>query len=117
LSAFDPPRVIDVLARHKVEFVVIGGFAAELYQVPIPPTHDIDITPRMTEPTSLGCRARCEELRARVRTEGSPRGCPSLTTPPHWPAPPSVEELRERMGHARQERSTEPGASDRLAQP
>jgi len=192
LSGFDPHRVIDVLARHKVEFVVIGGFAAELYQAPIPPTHDIDITPRMTEPNLARLSGALQELRARVRTEGVPEGLPfshdatslarttmwnlttdagdfdlsfrptgtdgyddlagnavvlevaghdvavaalvdvvrsktaagrpkdhaTLDTLRQWASSlqgVSVEELRERMGHALRERSTEPGARDRLA--
>lgn len=41
----DVVAMVEVLLRHRVEFVVIGGFAVELYDVPVPPTRDIDITP------------------------------------------------------------------------
>jgi len=30
VTEFDPVRIVEVLAAHEVEFVVIGGFAAEL---------------------------------------------------------------------------------------
>lgn len=44
MTGFDPVRVIEVLADHGVEFVIIGGFAAELHGAPIPATQDVDVT-------------------------------------------------------------------------
>lgn len=70
MKEFDPGRILEVLARHKVEFVVIGGFAAELYQAPIPPTQDIDITPRLTQPNLARLSSALDELGARIRTQG-----------------------------------------------
>ncbi len=40
--------IIEVLNRHGVEYVVIGAFAAQLYNAPIPVTTDIDFTPART---------------------------------------------------------------------
>ncbi len=71
---FDPVRIVEVLAAHEVEFVVIGGFAAELYQAPIPATQDIDITPQVSEENLTRLSAALEELGARVRTAGVPEG-------------------------------------------
>ncbi len=68
MTGFDPARIIDVLSRHGVDFVVIGGFAAELYRAPVPPTKDIDITPSMTEPNLARLSAALDELGARIRS-------------------------------------------------
>jgi hypothetical protein len=48
---FDPQRILEVLARHRVEWVVIGGYAAVLAGIDVV-TRDIDITPPPTNPTS-----------------------------------------------------------------
>ncbi len=74
MTEFDPARVIAVLARHQVEFVLIGGFAAELYQAPVPPTQDIDITPRLTQPNLARLSSALDELQARIRTQAVPEG-------------------------------------------
>lgn len=42
LGAFDPARMLEVLVRHQVDFVVIGGFAAWLQGAPIV-TVDLDL--------------------------------------------------------------------------
>ena len=41
----DAAAVVRVLNTHGVEFVVIGGMAAHLNDLPVPATVDIDITP------------------------------------------------------------------------
>jgi hypothetical protein len=40
-----PDRLLTVLQRHQVRFVVIGGYAAWSRGVHVPATTDIDITP------------------------------------------------------------------------
>lgn len=45
VSGFGPVRVIEILADHGVEFVIIEGFAAALHGAPIPATQDVDVTP------------------------------------------------------------------------
>ena len=42
---FDPGAIIAILNRHEVRFVVIGGMAAMVRDLPVPATVDIDITP------------------------------------------------------------------------
>lgn len=39
---FDPKKILATLARHRVQYVVIGGFAATLYGCP-EQTFDLDI--------------------------------------------------------------------------
>jgi len=43
-DTFDPVRIIEILKRHRVDFVLVGGYAALLYGARRP-TYDIDITP------------------------------------------------------------------------
>lgn len=42
---FDPMKIVEAFNRRGTEYVVIGGFAAELHAAPVPPTRDIDFTP------------------------------------------------------------------------
>jgi len=48
----DAQRIIETLNRHHVSYVVVGGFAVELWDVAVPPTLDVDITPE-TSPQNL----------------------------------------------------------------
>jgi hypothetical protein len=41
----DPGTIVRVLNRHGVRYVVIGGIAAEIHDLPVPATVDIDVTP------------------------------------------------------------------------
>ena len=41
----DAAAIVRVLNRHGVRFVVIGGIAAQLHDLPVPTTIDIDVTP------------------------------------------------------------------------
>jgi hypothetical protein len=69
LADFEPDRILEVLTRHAVECVVIGGFAAYLQGSPIP-TVDVDITPAQ-DPANFGrLSSALTELDACVRAEG-----------------------------------------------
>lgn len=71
----DVDRMLDVLDRHRVEYVVIGGFAIELHDVAISPTRDIDITPAGTTANLKRLAAALTELEARFRIpDGPPKG-------------------------------------------
>ena len=41
----DPAAIVEVLARHEVKFVIIGGMSAMVHDLPLPATVDIDVTP------------------------------------------------------------------------
>lgn len=70
----DVITMVETLLRHKVEFVVIGGFAVELYDVPVPPTRDVDITPAR-DPHNLARLVNAlTELEARLRVADGPEG-------------------------------------------
>jgi hypothetical protein len=71
----DTVRILSVLEEHEVQYLVIGGFAAELYRVAIPPTRDIDLTPAPTEDNLTRLSAALRELNARFRVpDGPPEG-------------------------------------------
>jgi hypothetical protein len=67
---FDPGRLIAVLARHSVKFIVIGAVAAIAQGSPLP-TEELDITPER-EPENLERLAvALQEVGAKLRV---PRG-------------------------------------------
>ena len=45
MPELDPGAVVRILNRHGVRYVVIGGIAAQIHDLPVPATVDIDITP------------------------------------------------------------------------
>jgi hypothetical protein len=72
---FNPAKILEVLQRHDVDFVLIGGLAAAAHGAPYP-TYDVDVVPA-GDPTNLArlCDA-LHELNARVRAEGVEGGLP-----------------------------------------
>ena len=59
--------IMEVLARHRVRFVVIGGVAAILHGSPFA-TRDADITPAMDRENLERLGGALRELQARLRT-------------------------------------------------
>ena len=45
MPTLDTQGILRVLERHRVDFVIIGGIAAEIHDLPLAPTIDLDITP------------------------------------------------------------------------
>jgi hypothetical protein len=66
IAPFDPQRILEVLARHEVQCVVIGGYAAVLAGVDVV-TRDIDITPATDQANLQRLAAALEELQAAIR--------------------------------------------------
>jgi hypothetical protein len=77
-APFDPQRILEVLARHQVECVVIGGYAAVLAGIDVV-TRDIDITPATDEANLRRLAAALDEVHAaiRVRAGESPVPMPA----------------------------------------
>ena len=71
----DLARLFEVLDRHKVAYVLIGGLAAVYHGSPFP-TEDVDITPQTDRANLTRLAAALVELDARVRTESEPPGPP-----------------------------------------
>ncbi len=73
LAPLDPERIITVLARHGVKYVLIGALAARLHGFPRV-TADADITPRADRENLERLAGALRELESRVYTEGVPEG-------------------------------------------
>ena len=72
---FSPHDIVRVLDAHHVDYVVIGGFAAQLQGSPFP-TEDIDITPDMSKANLARLSEALTELGARVRHPDVEEGLP-----------------------------------------
>jgi hypothetical protein len=71
--SFDPERLLQVLNRHKVRYVVVGGMAAVAHGSSLP-TEDVDIAPARDRPNLDRLAAALRALDARIRTENEPDG-------------------------------------------
>jgi hypothetical protein len=69
--AIDAESIIATLNRHSVRYVVVGGFAIELWDVAVPPTQDIDVTPETSRANLRALSAALNELGAKLRISGS----------------------------------------------
>jgi hypothetical protein len=74
----DVAGIVEVLNRHRVAYVVIGGVAggawAASVDVVVQPTTDIDITPANSRANLDRLSAALHDLDARIRTEDVPGG-------------------------------------------
>lgn len=86
---FRPAEILSVLLRHRVVFVVIGGFAATVHGSPFI-TWDVDITPEQSAANLDRLSQALTDLNAKVRTISDPDGLPfshsgeSLATAGAW---------------------------------
>jgi hypothetical protein len=65
--------ILAALGRHGVEYVLIGGFGAQLHRASVT-TDDLDITPRKTPENLQRLAAALKEMGTRLRAEGLPAG-------------------------------------------
>jgi hypothetical protein len=72
----DAVAIVSVLNRHRVDYVVIGAFAAIAQQAPIAPTRDIDFTPEESIENLGRLSQALRELDARIRTGIDKGGLP-----------------------------------------
>lgn len=70
MADFDGPAILEALARHGVEFVVIGAWAAVAQGSPIP-TRDVDVVPSRDEANLQRLSRALSELDARVPVPGA----------------------------------------------
>lgn len=68
--SFDAPAILEVLVRHGVIFVLIGGYAAGLQGSPYA-TNDIDISPAQDADNFGRLSAALLELDAMIRAENT----------------------------------------------
>jgi len=72
---FDPQRILAVLNRHGVKYVLIGGLAATFHGSTLVTT-DVDVTPERARANLDRLSSALRELDARVRTDAVPEGLP-----------------------------------------
>jgi hypothetical protein len=72
-AELDLARLLAVLQRHRVSYVLIGGLAAVYHGSPFP-TEDADITPATGADNLARLSSALTELKARLRTEAAPKG-------------------------------------------
>lgn len=73
VAPLDPKRIFSTLAKHGVQFVLIGALAARLQGFPRA-TYDADITPAKDLDNLQRLAAALRELEARIYTEQVPEG-------------------------------------------
>jgi hypothetical protein len=72
-EALRPQELLEVLARHRVAYVLIGGLAATLHGSSAL-TNDADICPDPSPENLERLAAALRDMDARVRTDASPDG-------------------------------------------
>lgn len=75
----DAGSIFAVLSSHRVDYVLVGGYAAQIRGASRPTT-DADITPATTADNLARLTAALRELKARIRTDAVPEGLPFGTS-------------------------------------
>ena len=71
MPEFEPAAIFDVLNRHGVEYVLIGGFAAAIHGSPYV-TSDVDVVPATDKANLKRLSAALDALGAKVRSPDGP---------------------------------------------
>jgi hypothetical protein len=66
VADFDPTAILEVLTRHRVDFILIGGFAGVVHGSPLL-THDVDVVPEGEGSNLARLSGALTELEAKVR--------------------------------------------------
>ena len=69
----DPARILEVLAKHEVAHVVVGGIGAVLHGSPMS-TDDVDIVPALRKSNLEALAAALNEMKARLMSNESSEG-------------------------------------------
>ena len=75
---FQPGRILEVLAEFEVQFILVGGMAAQAHGSQVPTT-DVDITPLMDVENLERLARALQALGAGIRVSGVPEGLPFNT--------------------------------------
>ncbi len=84
---FRPGEIFDVLARHGLDYVLVGGLAGVLHGATIR-TGDVDVCPARTADNLARLADALRELGARLRVDREPDGVP------FDPAPALLQQMR-----------------------
>ena len=72
---FDPVRICQILNEERVEYVVVGGFAAVIHGSSLP-TQDIDVLPARSMDNLDRLSRALKRMNAQIRTAGDPVPAP-----------------------------------------
>ena len=75
MPRFDPTSILELLERHGVQYVLIGGLAATLHGSPLR-TGDADICPALRRENLKRLASALNEMDARIRSVDVPGGLP-----------------------------------------
>ena len=84
MPELDPGAVVRILNRRGVRYVVIGGIAAQLQDLPVPATVDIDVTPSRDRKNLERLAKAFEELEAGLYTADEGGSWFPRTPIEHW---------------------------------
>ncbi len=70
---FRPEKLLEILARHRVRHVLIGGFAGVIHGSPYVTT-DVDVVPDPAAANLQRLSAALDELHAKAWTDAEPEG-------------------------------------------
>lgn len=70
---FEPLKILEILAGHNVDFVVVGGIGGVLHGSPAL-TDDVDIVPELNETNLDALAAALNAMNCRIRAVDSPDG-------------------------------------------
>ncbi|WP_116996872.1 hypothetical protein [Desertimonas flava] len=82
---FDPDRLVETLARHDVDYLLVGGMGARLHGA-TRLTKDLDCLPRFDEHNTMRLAGAMRELHARLRVNGL-SDAESVKLTSHLPSP------------------------------
>jgi hypothetical protein len=68
---FEPIQICKILNEEKVDYIVLGGFAAVIHGSPLP-TKDIDILPNRTQENLDNLGRALTRMNAKIRISGEP---------------------------------------------
>lgn len=80
-ETFDPEAILKVFMAYNVDYVVIGGYAAQLHGG-VFPTRDLDIVPKVEESNLRRLYDALLELSARIRLDKAGRVTSELPSDP-----------------------------------
>ena len=73
MTTFDPEHILQVLARHGADFIVVGGIGGILHGSPMP-TNDVDVVPKLDIANLDALADALNELNAMIMSDDAPDG-------------------------------------------
>lgn len=72
-QVFRPLKILEVLAKHRVDFILVGGVATSIHGAPFPTT-DVDVVPGLQTSNLDRLATALRDLNATLRDANEPAG-------------------------------------------